>query len=56
MLKKQGIKFVLPHPGERERWKALSEGAIEEMLRDGVIDAEITEQVKLNLRTFRSSQ
>ena len=55
-LQKQGISFILPHPGERERWKALSESAIEKMLRDGVIEAEIAEQVNLHLRTFHSAQ
>ena len=56
VLKKQGISFVKLHPGEYERWKAISDGAIEDMVHKGIIDKDIIDQVRSQLQTLRSSQ
>jgi TRAP-type C4-dicarboxylate transport system substrate-binding protein len=56
VLKKQGISFVMPHAGEHERWKAISYGSIEEMVRQGIIEKDIFDQVRSRLETLRSTQ
>jgi TRAP-type C4-dicarboxylate transport system substrate-binding protein len=55
-LKQQGIIFVTPDPEEVERWKSISDGAIDEMVASGIISAEIVSQVREHLQSFRSSQ
>ena len=55
-LKQQGITFVTPDPGEVERWKSISDGAIDEMVASGIISAEVVSQVREYLQNFRSSQ
>jgi TRAP-type C4-dicarboxylate transport system substrate-binding protein len=55
-LKQQGIIFVTPDPEEVERWKSISDGAIDEMVASGIISAEIVSQVREYLQSFRSSQ
>ena len=55
-LKQQGITFVTPNPGEVERWKSISDGAIDEMAASGTISPEIVSQVREYLQSFRSSQ
>jgi TRAP-type C4-dicarboxylate transport system substrate-binding protein len=55
-LKQQGITFVAPDPGEVERWKSISDGAIDEMAASGTISPEIVSQVREYLQSFRSSQ
>ena len=56
VLKKQGITFVMPHPGEHERWKAISDGSIEDMVQRGIVEREIVDQVQSQLQTLRNSQ
>jgi TRAP-type C4-dicarboxylate transport system substrate-binding protein len=55
-LKQQGIIFVTPDPEEVERWKSISNGAMDEMVASGTISAEIVNQVRGYLQSFRSSQ
>lgn len=55
-LKKHGITFVSPNPGEAERWRSIADGAIDEMAESGTISAEIVSQTREYLRSFRSSQ
>jgi TRAP-type C4-dicarboxylate transport system substrate-binding protein len=55
-LKKHGITFVTPDPGEVERWKSIADGAIDEMAASGTISPEIVSQVRVYLQEFRSSQ
>jgi len=55
-LKKHGITFVSPKPGEAERWRSIADGAIDEMAESGTISAEIVNQAREYLRNFRSSQ
>ncbi|MEM7563773.1 MAG: TRAP transporter substrate-binding protein DctP [Pseudomonadota bacterium] len=56
VLKKQGIQFVMPNPGERDRWKSISDKAVEEMTASGFIDSKVAGEVQQHLRTLRSSQ
>lgn len=55
-LKKQGITFITPNPGEVQRWKSIADGAIDEMAASGTISPEIVSQVREYLQEFRSSQ
>ncbi len=55
-LEKQGIGFVSPDPGEVEQWRAVSEKAVDEMIRDGIVPDEIVGQVRSHLQSFRNSQ
>ena len=55
-LQNQGITFIEPDPGERERWKSIADRSIEEMVGSGAISSEIVAQVKAYLREFRSSR
>ena len=55
-LEKHGVTFVSPNPGEVERWKSISDGAIDEMAASGTISAEIVSQVRGYLQSFRDSQ
>ena len=55
-VKQQGITFVTPDPGEVERWKSISDAAIDEMVASGIISAEIVSQVREYLQSFRNSQ
>jgi TRAP-type C4-dicarboxylate transport system substrate-binding protein len=55
-LQNQGITFVVPEPGEIERWRSISNQSIEEMVESGVISQEIVGQVRGHLQSFRDSQ
>jgi len=55
-LKNQGISFVTPGPGEIERWKSISDRAIDQMVETGVISEQIVGQVRGYLQSFRDSQ
>ena len=55
-LQQQGITFVTPNPGERERWKAISDRSIDEMMAKGIISADVVGQVREQLQSFRNSQ
>ena len=55
-LKKQGITFITPNPGEVQRWKSIADGAIDEMAASGTISPEIVSQVRVYLQEFRRSQ
>jgi TRAP-type C4-dicarboxylate transport system substrate-binding protein len=55
-LQQQGITFVLPKPGEIERWRNISDQSIDNMVKAGVIPASIVEQVRGHLQTFRNQQ
>ena len=55
-LQQQGITFVIPNPGETERWKRLSDQSIVEMVESGVIPREIVGQIRDHLQSFRNNQ
>jgi TRAP-type C4-dicarboxylate transport system substrate-binding protein len=55
-LQQQGITFVMPSPGEIERWSEISARSVDDMVKDGVIPASIVEQVRGHLQTFRNQQ
>jgi len=55
-LKNQGISFVAPNPGEAERWKSISDSAIDQMVEAGVISEQIVGQVRGHLQSFHDSQ
>lgn len=55
-LKAQGITFVSTKPGEIERWRKIADGAIDQMVADGLIEADIVDQVRGYLKDFRSQQ
>ncbi|MGD8350587.1 MAG: TRAP transporter substrate-binding protein DctP, partial [Gammaproteobacteria bacterium] len=44
-LASQGISFVPAKPGEAERWRKIADGAIDEMIAEGLIDGEIVGRV-----------
>jgi len=55
-LQNQGITFVVPEPGEIERWRSIANQSIEEMVGSGVISKEIVDQVRGHLQSFHDSQ
>ena len=55
-LKNQGISFVTPNPGEIERWKSISDNAIDQMVEAGVISEQIVGQVRGHLQSFHDSK
>lgn len=55
-LKNQGISFVTPKPGEVERWKSISDNAIDQMVEAGVISERIVGQVRGHLQSFHDSK
>ena len=55
-LQQQGITFVMPNPGEIERWRKISAESVDDMVKAGVISAGIVEQVRGHLQTFRNRQ
>jgi len=55
-LKAQGITFVPIKPGETERWRKIADGAIDQMVADGLIGADIVSQVRGYLQEFRNRQ
>jgi len=55
-LENQGISFVAPSPGEVERWKSISDSAIDQMVETGVISERIVGQVRGHLQSFHESQ
>ena len=55
-LQQQGITFVSPSPGEAERWREIARRAVDDMVSSGVISAQIVEQVRGDLQTFRAQQ
>jgi TRAP-type C4-dicarboxylate transport system substrate-binding protein len=55
-LQQQGITFVMPKPGEVERWREISTQAVDDMVESGVMPADIVEQVRGHLQSFRDKQ
>lgn len=55
-LQKQGITFVMPDPGEAERWSEIARKSVDNMVEEAVISQTIVEQVRRHLRTFRNQQ
>jgi len=55
-LQQQGITFVMPHPGEIERWRKISDQSIDDMVESGVMPASLVEQVRGHLQSFRDKQ
>ncbi len=55
-LQQQGISFVVPNPGEAERWRSIANQAIDEMVESGVISKEIVGQVRGHLQSFHNGQ
>jgi TRAP-type C4-dicarboxylate transport system substrate-binding protein len=55
-LQQQGIKFVMPDPGETERWSEIADRSVDEMVESGVISRSIVEQVRAHLQEYRSQQ
>ena len=55
-LQQQGITFVMPNPGEIERWREISDRSIDDMVETGVIPGAIVEQIRGYLKSFRDKQ
>jgi TRAP-type C4-dicarboxylate transport system substrate-binding protein len=55
-LQQQGINFVMPKPGEIERWREIADRSIDKMVESGVMPADIVEQVRGYLQSFRDKQ
>ena len=55
-LKSHGIPFVPANPGEAERWEKIADGAIDEMVNEGLIEADLVDQVRGHLQTLRARQ
>lgn len=55
-LQQQEISFVMPKPGEVERWREIAAGAVDEMVESGIISRSIVEQVRAHLQEYRSQQ
>jgi TRAP-type C4-dicarboxylate transport system substrate-binding protein len=53
-LRQHGITFVMPKPGEVERWREIADRSIDQMVESGVISKSIVEQVRGFLRDFRN--
>lgn len=51
-----GIEFVEPEPGEFERWQSISDAAIETMIANGLISAEVVNRLKGYIKSFREQQ
>ena len=54
-LQNQGITFVTPKPGEVEQWRSVSEQSVNEMLERSVISADIVNQVRNHLQSYRNN-
>jgi TRAP-type C4-dicarboxylate transport system substrate-binding protein len=55
-LQQQGISFVMPDPGEAERWREIADQSVDEMVEAGIISRSIVEQVRAHLQEYRSQQ
>ena len=55
-LQQQGISFVMPDPGEAERWREIADQSVDEMVEAGIISRSIVEQVRAHLQDYRSQQ
>jgi len=55
-LQQQGITFVMPKPGQIERWREISKQSVDHMVESGVMPANIVEQVREHLQNFRDKQ
>ena len=55
-LKSHGISFVPADSGEAERWEEIAGQAIDKMVVDGLIDADLVARVRDQLRTLRDLQ
>jgi TRAP-type C4-dicarboxylate transport system substrate-binding protein len=55
-LKKYGIKYVKPDAEEIERWKELSDKAIANMTKSGIVSQEAVGQVLQHLSDYRKTQ
>ena len=52
----QGIEVVEPDPGEFERWQSISDDAIETMIANGLIPAEVVARLRAYLQSYRGLQ
>jgi len=55
-LKKYGIEYVRPDPEELRRWKKLSNEAIANMAKTGIVTQEAVDQVLQHLGDYRKAQ
>jgi TRAP-type C4-dicarboxylate transport system substrate-binding protein len=55
-LQQHGITFVMPKPGEAERWRAIADKSIDDMADSGIIPRSIVDQVRGYLQEYRSKQ
>ncbi|MCP4472193.1 MAG: C4-dicarboxylate ABC transporter [Gammaproteobacteria bacterium] len=55
-LRQQGITFVMPKPGEIERWREISNQSIDDMVESGVMPASLVELIRRHLQSFRDKQ
>ena len=55
-LKSHGITFLPADSGEAERWEAIAGQAIDKMVADGLINADLVARVRDQLRTLRDLQ
>jgi len=55
-LQQQGITFVMPKPGEIERWREISNQSVDDMVESGVMPGSLVEQVRGHLKSFRDKQ
>ena len=55
-LKKYGIKYVMPDTEEIGRWKRLSDQAIANMAKSGIVSQEAVDQVLHHLSEYRKTQ
>ena len=56
VLRKQGIEFTAPTPEETAEWRMYGERANEEMVREGLLGAELYGKVKELLAEYRAGQ
>ena len=55
-LQSHGINFVPPRSGEIERWEKIANQAIEEMVANGLIGADLVTEVRSYLQSYRAQQ
>ncbi len=55
-LQQQGITFVMPKPGEIERWREIANQSIDDMVESGVMPGSLVEELRGHLQSFRDKQ
>ena len=55
-LQSHGIEFVPPRDGEVERWGKIADEAIESMVADGLISADLVAEIRGYLQSYRAQQ